>query len=796
MHAAPHLTHHYFDNSEEGLITVSEELKQRITAKAAKISRFKARIEQFRQNNLFKNNQGRFYDELNGTAETNIAPDKGSSIEFWSKIWSEPAEHKKDAEWLKTVKEEIVIDQQQDLVITVEKVKSVLAKIPNWKSPGPDLVQGYWLKNFTSLHERIAYQLNDCLKQGNVPSWMTRGRTVLIMKDISKGNIPSNYRPITCLPMCWKLFTSMIAESIYTFSDDSKLFPGEQKGCRKGSRGTNDLLYIDQRMMKEAKQRRKNLAMAWLDYCKAYDLVPHSWLSECMHMFGIASNVEKMLTASMQGWRTELTCCNESLGQVRFRRGIFQGDSLSPLLFVIAMIPLNLVLRKMKIGYQFSSNKEQINHLMFMDDIKLFAKDENGLDALIQTVRVVSTDKGMKFGLEKCAVLVMKRGKVTKSDGIRLPDDRVIKSIHEENGYRYLGILESDQVLCNEMKEKVRAEYKRRVKKVLKSKLNGGNMISAINTWAVPLTRYSAPFLEWRRDEIKEMDRTTRKIMNMYNALHPRDSVARLYLPRKEGGRGLMSVEDCVELAILGLENYIQKSNERLITSARRDLEDEELGTEKEFKAQRKEDRKSELEAKALHGQHFRQTKEFSDTESWRWLREGELKKETEGLIMAAQTQSLRTNAVKAKIDKSTSDATCRVCKQAEETVDHIVSGCSKFAQKEYKRRHDCVARALHWDLCRMYDIQTAQKWYEHQPEGVVEKENVKILWDFNIQTDNEIQARRPDIVIHDKSNTTTKTSHAVNTAQRVSQCHASSFYHVSVQKVFSKFVLLLIGLV
>ena len=752
MHAAPHLTHHYFDNSEEGLITVSEELKQRITAKAAKISRFKARIEQFRQNNLFKNNQGRFYDELNGTAETNIAPDKGSSIEFWSKIWSEPAEHKKDAEWLKTVKEEIVIDQQQDLVITVEKVKSVLAKIPNWKSPGPDLVQGYWLKNFTSLHERIAYQLNDCLKQGNVPSWMTRGRTVLIMKDISKGNIPSNYRPITCLPMCWKLFTSMIAESIYTFLDDSKLFPGEQKGCRKGSRGTNDLLYIDQRMMKEAKQRRKNLAMAWLDYCKAYDLVPHSWLSECMHMFGIASNVEKMLTASMQGWRTELTCCNESLGQVRFRRGIFQGDSLSPLLFVIAMIPLNLVLRKMKIGYQFSSNKEQINHLMFMDDIKLFAKDENGLDALIQTVRVVSTDIGMKFGLEKCAVLVMKRGKVTKSDGIRLPDDRVIKSIHEENGYRYLGILESDQVLCNEMKEKVRAEYKRRVKKVLKSKLNGGNMISAINTWAVPLTRYSAPFLEWRRDEIKEMDRTTRKIMNMYNALHPRDSVARLYLPRKEGGRGLMSVEDCVELAILGLENYIQKSNERLITSARRDLEDEELGTEKEFKAQRKEDRKSELEAKALHGQHFRQTKEFSDTESWRWLREGELKKETEGLIMAAQTQSLRTNAVKAKIDKSTSDATCRVCKQAEETVDHIVSGCSKFAQKEYKRRHDCVARALHWDLCRMYDIQTAQKWYEHQPEGVVEKENVKILWDFNIQTDNEIQARRPDIVIHDKS--------------------------------------------
>ena len=143
---------------------------------------------------------------------------------------------------------------------------------------------------------------------------------------------------------------------------------------------------------------------------------------------------------------------------------------------------------------------------------------------------------------------------MTKSDGVRLPDDKVIKSIHEEKGYKYLGILQSDQVLCKEMKEKVRAEHKRRLKKVLKSKLNGGNMISAINTWAVPLIRYSTPFLHWRRDEIKEMDRATRKIMNMYNVPHPRDSVARLYLPRKEGKRGLMSVEDCVDLAILGLK--------------------------------------------------------------------------------------------------------------------------------------------------------------------------------------------------------------------------------------------------
>ena len=124
------------------------------------------------------------------------------------------------------------------------------------------------------------------------------------------------------------------------------------------------------------------------------------------------------------------------------------------------------------------------------------------------------------------------------------------------------------------------------------------------------------------------------------------------------------------------------------------------------------------------------------------------MKKETEGLIMAAQTQSSCTNTIKANIDKTQEDSKCRMCKQKEETVSHIVSECPKLAQREYKRRHDCVVKALHWDLCRLYDIDCGNKCYEHQPDGVLETSDVKILWDFNIQTDNEIQARRPDIVV------------------------------------------------
>ena len=77
--------------------------------------------------------------------------------------------------------------------------------MPTWKSPGTDLVQGVWLRSFSSLHDRVRLQVEECLDSGFVPSWLTRGRTSLLQKDKSKGNVPGNYRPITCLPLMWKL---------------------------------------------------------------------------------------------------------------------------------------------------------------------------------------------------------------------------------------------------------------------------------------------------------------------------------------------------------------------------------------------------------------------------------------------------------------------------------------------------------------------------------------------------------------------------------------------------------------
>ena len=212
----------------------------------------------------------------------------------------------------------------------------------------------------------------------------------------------------------------------------------------------------------------------------------------------------------------------------------------------------------------------------------------------------------------------------------------------------------------------------------------------------------------------------------------------------------MISTEDCVELAIRGLEVYVHGSEERLIQAPRGDKIDG-LEAASALKRSKKEKRLEDWAEKALNGQYLRQTKEVRIDQCWPWLQNGDLKRETESIIVAAQNQSTRTNLVKAKIDKIQGDSLCCVCRNVDESIDHIVSACSKLAQKEYKRRHDNLGKIVHWKLARKCNFEAGDKWYERKPESVLENEYYKILWDFIIQTNHVTEARRPDLVVVDK---------------------------------------------
>ena len=199
---------------------------------------------------------------------------------------------------------------------------------------------------------------------------------------------------------------------------------------------------------------------------------------------------------------------------------------------------------------------------------------------------------------------------------------------------------------------------------------------------------------------------------------------------------------------------YVKNSAEKLIQGIRTSGKIETEGTisKSEFKRQNAQELKQKWTEKRMYGQFIREMPEKVDKDkTWNWLLRSDLKIETEALLCAAQEQAIRTNYVKHHIDKSIDNPLCRMCGKRGESVQHIISECEKLAQKEYKRRHDNVAKTIHWELCKKNALEHKEKWYEHNPEGVAENEGVKLLWDMNIQCDNVIEARRPDIVIIDK---------------------------------------------
>ena len=220
-----------------------------------------------------------------------------------------------------------------------------------------------------------------------------------------------------------------------------------------------------------------------------------------------------------------------------------------------------------------------------MDDLKLFAKGKNQIDSLVQIVHVFSEDIGMQFGIKKCGVLIMERGKVIRTDGIRLPDGQHMKDI-DATGYTYLGILETDKIKEKEMKEKFSREYLRRLRLMLRSKLNGRNKIMVVNTWAASVIRYGAGILKWNTDELKSLDRRTRKLMTMHGGLHPKSDIDRVYLSREMGGRRLISCEGYVRMEENNLGWYVRNSVEPLIESmkAAETIECNDTVNKKKFK--------------------------------------------------------------------------------------------------------------------------------------------------------------------------------------------------------------------
>ena len=196
-------------------------------------------------------------------------------------------------------------------------------------------------------------------------------------------------------------------------------------------------------------------------------------------MYRFNDKLIKFMETSMSNWNTTMKLFYSdgciTTEQIKIKRGIFQGDSFSPLLFCLALVPLTSELATSGYGYKISNTSAPISNLFYMDDLKLYSKNDQEQVGELKIVKQFIDDIGMEFGLEKCAKASFKKGKLASTGNIILDEDTAIEELNQEGVYKYLGVDESDGIQHSKMKEKIRKEYLRRVRLILRTELNGRN---------------------------------------------------------------------------------------------------------------------------------------------------------------------------------------------------------------------------------------------------------------------------------------------------------------------------------
>lgn len=773
------LENRYRSHENPTIQEILDLLKQKLAAAAKRLKRYRTSNRRRIQNRQFSINQKQFYKclEVDNNQAQNVKTytpiDVDTIKEFWENTWSESVEHKR-TKWLYDEKKSISnIKTMLNWKITTDELKEAIRKTPNWKAPGADKIHNFWFKQFVSTHEQLSRCYNHLLENPTeIPKFMVVGITYLLPKTNTFSDDPSQYRPITCLPTIYKILTSIITNKIYKHLETNKLLDEEQKGCRRGSRGCKEQLIIDSVIMTHAKRTKDSLHTAYIDYKKAFDSVPHSWLAEILEIYQIEQHITKFLQLAMTQWATDLfmnTPTNSLyIGHIEINRGIFQGDSLSPLWFCLALRPLTTLLNSLKKGYSLPHSKVQISHLWYMDDLKLFARQKNHLQDLLKAVGRFSSDIQMEFGLNKCKISAMEKGKWERHEGYEVAKQGLIAGMEEEDRYKYLGYLQARSIDQNLAKDTLKKTYFHRLRRILKTELNSGNTTKAINTYATSVLTYSFGVIKWTDTELEELDTKTRKEFRKARGHHPQSAIERFHLPRNQGGRGIPNIyrrhySQIGNLREYFLEKYETSNIHREIVLMDKNISPLKLAN-RTFQPRNNiktpEELKQQWRGKPLHGRYLAsiESKDIDTKASTAYLQHGNLFVETEGFLGAIQDQVVPTRIYRKTILKERLDNTkCRMCGEQQEYLDHIIGGCSTMAPKAYLERHNRVAKIIHQKLRVKYmELEETEPYYQYEPAPVYETDSIKLYWNRKIITDKPIPNNIPDIVMVLKNEKTT----------------------------------------
>ncbi|MGL5043220.1 MAG: RNA-directed DNA polymerase [Culicoidibacterales bacterium] len=683
-----------------------------------------------------------------------------------------------------------------------EMIKLSFQKMKSWKAPGPDGIQMFWWKNIKSASNILTQLVIDFLGIGNPPnSWFCTGRTILIPKNNDTKD-PKNFRPITCLNTCYKLFTSVINKMINSHIETYDAIPENQRALVKNEWGCTHALLKDRAIIMDAfNQKKQPLCMTWLDFSKAYDSISHKHLLWVLEKININAKILKILKRLMSKWNTKLELRkNRRLTKskkIKLKNGIFQGDSLSPTLFCLSIAPLSYAINNSihtvksasgwSAGYGF-----KIEHQFYMDDLKLYSRTIEDQAKQINTVIHCSKTIGLELNFKKCAQFIY----LPHGGDDKHTLNEQIPIISEPITYKYLGV-EERLLPTTETLEKIEENIYDLCKTIFSSDLTWSQKKQAYNNIIIKKIGYI--YINTLGGKAKliqaifhasEMDKKIRKILKDCKCRFKTSCVVRLYLPSKIGGYGLIALEDFIAECLLAnwcylttkknmlgeyhlferLTNrkkrtpisdgdyflkkneitYIINTDERNVTINNTTFNQPTILHRYICNIIRMNNNEARLKIwKTLSsGQLTRQENNIDLELSSLWQQKGHINSTSMRNVIAVQENNIITNA--SVIHKGTNkNKECRKCKIEIETIHHITSHCNHWLKTLYIDRHNSVARAIYYLLADKHNLQIIH--YSHAIPHSQENDEAKLLWDTAIQTLTPMKHNKPDIVLFDK---------------------------------------------
>ena len=380
--------------------------------------------------------------------------------------------------------------------------EKVLYKMKNDGAPGNDLISSYWIKKLTSTHTPLVRQFNMVYKQNcTLPEWLVTGRTVLLQKSNETAQA-KNYCPIACQNIKYKLFTGMINSFIIDHCTTNNIIMPEQAGGKQGSWGCTDQLLINKTILHEAKQHRRNLLIMWFGYKKAFDSVPHDWILKALELAQVPLKIINTIKSLMGTWTTKLFLNLIETDIIKYQTGVFQGDCMALILFILSVNPLSFLLSKLP-GYKVGPPgkwKNSISHLFSIDDLTTYAQDIEEAKLQLDLITTFTKDINMQFGSDKCAYIYIERGKQVSLDRKFSIKNIELNQLENDDCYKYLG--QDEDIRINGTLNK---EYFQRVRKIWSSELYANNKVTS-HIFAIPTITPTFGIINWTKEELHNID--------------------------------------------------------------------------------------------------------------------------------------------------------------------------------------------------------------------------------------------------------------------------------------------------